>query len=210
MNDKILMEVLKKFNKKRNAKFPISISVLRQVPFFTEFFSEDEEILKELSQLADPDNNSYIRYKTFKPGEIIVQQGDVENTIFWLLKGAARIRSGNRVLTYIKPVTCFGEQTVVDAQGRTATVEVPEDKDAEVVEIDWSITKQGHELLDRFIELLLKNTTDKLKAGYIVSARMWKGARELYSSCKKRAEELETENKKLRLSNTTLKKKLGL
>ena len=210
MNDKILMEVLKKFNKKRNAKFPISISVLRQVPFFTEFFSEDEEILKELSQLADPDNNSYIRYKTFKPGEIIVQQGDVENTIFWLLKGAARIRSGNRVLTYIKPVTCFGEQTVVDAQGRTATVEVPEDKDAEVVKIDWSITEQGHELLDRFIELLLKNTTDKLKAGYIVSARMWKGARELYSSCKKRAEELETENKKLRLSNTTLKKKLGL
>ncbi len=210
MNDKILMEVLKKFNKKRNAKFPISISVLRQVPFFTEFFSEDEEILKELSQLADPDNNPYIRYKTFKPGEIIVQQGDVENTIFWLLKGAARIRSGNRVLASIKPITCFGEQTVVDARGRTATVEVPEDKDAEVVEIDWSITKQGHELLDRFIELLLKNTTDKLKAGYIVSARMWKGARELYSSCKKRAEELETENKKLRLSNTTLKKKLGL
>ena len=98
----------------------------------------------------------------------------------------------------------------MDARGRTATVEAPEDKDAEVVEIDWSITKQGHELLDRFIELLLKNTTDKLKAGYIVSARMWKGARELYSSCKKRAEELETENKKLRLSNTTLKKKLGL
>ena len=98
----------------------------------------------------------------------------------------------------------------MDAQGRTATVEVPEDKDAEVVKIDWSITEQGHELLDRFIELLLKNTTDKLKAGYIVSARMWKGARELYSSCKKRAEELETENKKLRLSNTTLKKKLGL
>ena len=210
MNDKILMEVLKKFNKKRNAKFPISISVLRQVPFFTEFFSEDEEILKELSQLADPDNNSYIHYKTFKPGEIIVQQGDIENTIFWLLKGEARVRSGDKVLTYIKPVTCFGEQTVVDAQGRTATVEVPEDKDAEVVKIDWSITEQGHELLDRFIELLLKNTTDKLKAGYIVSARMWKGARELYSSCKKRAEELETENKKLRLSNTTLKKKLGL
>ncbi len=160
--------------------------------------------------MADPDNNSYIHYKTFKPGEIIVQQGDIENTIFWLLKGEARVRSGDKVLTYIKPVTCFGEQTVVDAQGRTATVEVPEDKDAEVVKIDWSITEQGHELLDRFIELLLKNTTDKLKAGYIVSARMWKGARELYSSCKKRAEELETENKKLRLSNTTLKKKLGL
>ncbi len=183
---------------------------MRQVPFVTEVFTEDEEILKGLSLLANPDNNAYIRYKTFESEEVIIHQGDIENTIFWLLKGEARVRSGDKVLTYIKPVTCFGEQTVVDAQGRTATVEVPEDKDAEVVKIDWSITEQGHELLDRFIELLLKNTTDKLKAGYIVSARMWKGARELYSSCKKRAEELETENKKLRLSNTTLKKKLGL
>ena len=95
--------------------------------------------------MADPDNNSYIRYKTFKPGAIIVQQGDIENTIFWLLKGEARVRSGDKVLTYIKPVTSFGEQTVVDAQGRTATVETPEDKDAEVVKIDWSITEQGHE-----------------------------------------------------------------
>ncbi|MBT5548961.1 MAG: cyclic nucleotide-binding domain-containing protein, partial [Nitrospina sp.] len=140
MDEKSLMEILKKFNKKRTAKFPVSIAVLRQVPFFTEFFSEDEEILKEISQLADPDNTPYIRYKTFKPGEIIVQQGGVETTVFWLLKGEALIRSGNRVLAQVKPITCFGEQTVVDAQGRTATVEVAEGSDADVVEIDWSIT----------------------------------------------------------------------
>ena len=173
-------------------------------------FSEDEEILKGLSQLADPDNNAYIRYKTFESEEIIIHQGDIENTVFWLLKGEARVRSGDKVLTYIKPVTCFGEQTVVDVQGRTATVDVPEDKDAEVVEIDWGITEQDHELLDRFIELLLKNTVDKLKTNYIVSARMWKGACELYSSCKKRSEGLETENKKLRSMNIALKKKLSL
>ena len=175
-----------------------------------EVFSEDEEILKGLSQLADPDNNAYIRYKTFESEEIIIHQGDIENTVFWLLKGEARVCSGGKILTHIKPVTCFGEQTGVDVQGRTATVDVPEDKDAEVVEIDWGITEQDHELLDRFIELLLKNTADKLKTNYIVSARMWKGARELYSSCKKRSEGLETENKKLRSMNIALKKKLGL
>jgi len=210
VDDKSLMDVLKKFNKKRTAKFPVSTSVLRQVPFFTEFFSNDEEILKEISHLADSDNTPYIRYKTFKPGEIIVQQGGVETTVFWLLKGDARVRSDKRIFTHIKPVTCFGEQTVVDAQGRTATVEVPEDKDAEVVEIDWGITEQNHELLDRFLELLLKNTTDKLKTGYMISTKMWKGARELYSSCKKRATELETENKKLKSLNSALKKKLNL
>ena len=204
------MAVPKKSNKKQTAKFPVAISVLQQVPFFMEVFSEDEEILKGLSQLADPDNNAYIRYKTFESEEIIIHQGDIENTVFWLLKGEARVCSGGKILTHIKPVTCFGEQTVVDVQGRTATVDVPEDKDAEVVEIDWGITEQDHELLDRFIELLLKNTADKLKTNYIVSARMWKGARELYSSCKKRSEGLETENKKLRSMNIALKKKLGL
>ena len=106
--------------------------------------------------MADPDNNAYIRYKTFESEEIIIHQGDIENTVFWLLKGEARVCSGGKILTHIKPVTCFGEQTVVDVQGRTATVDVPEDKDAEVVEIDWGITEQDHELLDRFIELLLK------------------------------------------------------
>ncbi len=203
MKDKNLMEVLKKFNKKRTAKFPISISVLRQVPFFTEFFSENEEILKEISHLADPDNNSYIRYKTFKPGEIIVHQGDVENTVFWLIKGAARICSGKRVLVHIKPISCFGEQTVVASQGRTATVAVTGDIDAEVVEIDWSITQQDDGLRSRFLELLLKNTTDKLKTAYMVSGRMWEEARDQYSAYKKRIQELETENEKLKSVNNS-------
>jgi hypothetical protein len=210
VSDKILMAVLKKSNKKQFAKFPVAISVLQQVPFFTEIFSADEEILKRISQLADPDNNAYIRYKTFQPGEIIIHQGEIENTVFWLLKGEARIRCGESIITHIQPVTCFGEQTVVDSQGRTATVEVPEDKSAEVVEIDWAITKQDHELLDRFVDLLLKNTTDKLKTGYTVSARMWKGARELYSASKNRVQELEAENEKLKILNSELNKKLNL
>ena len=48
MNDKILMAVIKNSNKKQTAKFSVAISVLRQVPFFT----EDEEILKGLSLLV--------------------------------------------------------------------------------------------------------------------------------------------------------------
>jgi CRP-like cAMP-binding protein len=210
VNDKILMAVLKKSNKKQIAKFPVSISVLQQIPFFTDVFSDDTDILKRVSQLADVDKNSFIRYKTFEAKEIIIHQGDIENTVFWLLKGEARIRSDDRIITHIQPITCFGEQTVVDSQGRTATVEVPEDKSAEVVEIDWAITEQDHELLDRFVELLLKNTTDKLKTGYRVSAKMWSGARELYSISKKKIQQLETENETLKTMNNALKKKLGL
>jgi hypothetical protein len=210
VTDQVLLEMLKKFNKKQSAKFPISISVLRQVPFFTDFFSENEEILKELSQLADPDKNSFIRYKNFKPKEIIVHQGDVENTVFWLLKGTAVIRSGDRILIHIKPVTCFGEQTIVGSQGRTATVEVTEDSDADVVEIDWSITELDDGLRSRFLELLLKSTTDKLKTAYMISDRMWKGARDQNTAYKKRIHGLKTENEILKTMNNALKEKLGL
>ena len=87
-------------------------------------------------------------------------------------------------------------------------MEAPEGKDAEVVEIDWSITRRDPEFKDRFLELLLKCTTDKMKSDYVVSVKMWKGARDLYSSCKKRVQELEAENEKLKLQNSALKKKL--
>lgn len=210
MNNKTLGDALKKISKKQAAKFPVAVSVLRQIPFFTEVFSDDEELLKRICQLADSEKNAYIRYKVFESQDVIVQQGDVEATVFWLLDGEARIRSGDRILANIKPVTCFGELTVAASLGRTATVEVPEDKKAEVVEIDWSITEEDHVVRDCFLELLLKSTTDKLKTDYVVSVKMWKGARDLYSSCKKRVQELEVENEKLKRLNTALKKKLHL
>ena len=77
-----------------------------------------------------------------------------------------------------------------------------------MVEIDWSISQRDPELGDRFLELLLKSTTDKLKSNYVVSAKMWKGARDLYTSCKNRVQELEAENEKLMLQIIELKKEL--
>lgn len=106
--------------------------------------------------MAGPDKNAFIRYKTFEPRDIIIHQGDIDHTVFWLLEGEARVRSGDSILSNIKPITCFGELTVIDSQGRTATVEAPEDKVTGVVEIDWGITEQDHELLDRFIRTALK------------------------------------------------------
>ncbi len=206
MEDSTFIETLKKLNKKQTAKFPVATSVLRQIPFFCEIFSENEEVLKALSQLVDLNKVAYIRYKTFESKEIIVRQGDIENTVYWLLKGSAKIRSGNRILAQIKPVTCFGELTVAASQGRTATVEA--DESAEVVEIDWSITQRDSGLRDRFLELLFISTADKLKTVYTVSDKMWQGARNLYSSCKKRVKELEIENEQLKEQINTLRQKL--
>ena len=98
----------------------------------------------------------------------------------------------------------------MDTRGRTTTIEVSGDSDADVVEIDWSITEQDDGLRSRFLELLLKSTADKLKTAYMVSGRLWQGARDQNFAYKKRVEELETENKKLKSMNIALKKKLNL
>ena len=82
----------------------------------------------------------------------------------------------------------------MDSQDRTATVEAPEDKEAEVVEIDWGITEQDHELLDRLLGL-----------GQNVERSPWTLFR-----LQKKVGELETENKKLKSMNIALKKKLNL
>lgn len=44
----------------------------------------------------------------------------------------------------------------------------------------------------------------------MVSAKMWKGARDLMAACKKKVQILETENERLKKLNTALKKKLNL
>ena len=49
-----------------------------------------------------------------------------------------------------------------------------------------------------------------MKTGNLISARMWKGARELYPTCKKRVQELAIENEELKSINSALKKKLNL
>ena len=209
MAEKGFLEALKKANKNKKAKYPVAVAVLKSIPHFIQTFSEDEKILKSLAQLEDERGTPYIRYKTFKPNEIIIRKGRAGKTVFWLMKGEAQVKSENRVLTHIKPITCFGELSVVNSQDRKATVQVTNAKPAVVLVIDWAITVLAEPLADGFNELLLKNSTEKLKTGYVVSERLWKSANNLLAASKKRIEKLEKENENLKKQNKSLKNKLS-
>lgn len=208
MTDATLIRALKTSKKNQTAKFFVASSVLRQIPYFTKVFSDDDDVLKSISKLADKNNIPYIRYKAFQSEDIIVKQREIEKTVYWLLKGEARIRSGVRILGRIKPITCFGELAVVESEGRTATVEVPKGKKAEVIEIDWDIIELHEQLKERFHELLLKSYSEKLKNSYLASARLMLGASDIFSALRKRIHELTAKNAKLKAKNSTLKQKL--
>ena len=208
MTDKGFIDALKKATKKGKNKYPVSASVLKKIPHFTETFSEDEKILKSVSQLENEKGLAYIRYKTFKANEIILKKGKAGKSVFWLMKGEAQVKSDNQVFARIKPIECFGELSVVNSQDRNATVQVTDDGSPEVLEIDWSVTRLSKPLADRFQELLLKNSTEKLKTGYLVSERLWKISNNLLSSAKNKIKKLEKENEKLKTLNDSLKKKL--
>jgi len=208
VTDKSFLDSLKKATKNRKAKYPVSVSVLEKIPHFTETFSDDEKIIKSVSQLESENGTAYIRYKTFKANEIILKKGKTGKTVFWLMNGALQVKTEKKVLAIIKPISCFGELSVVNSQDRNATVQVTDQGPAEVLEIDWSVTKLQKPLADRFQELLLRNSTEKLKAGYMVSERLWKSANNLLASANQKIKKLEKENEKLRALNESLNAKL--
>jgi len=206
--EKELISALKKATKNRKAKYPIAVSLLKSIPYFTETFSDDEKILKSICQLENEKGTPYIRYKTFKPNEFIIKKGKAGKSVFWLMEGNVQVRSDKKVLALIKPVTCFGELSVVNSQDRNATIQVADESPAEVLEIDWAVTHLDRPLSERFHELLLKNSTDKLKAGYLISENLWKSANNLLASAKTKIKKLEKENEKLKALNKSLNNRL--
>ena len=208
MTEKAFIDALKKATRQRKAKYPVAVSVLKKIPYFTETFSDDEKILKNISQLENEKGVPYIRYKTFKTNEIIIKKGRAGKCVYWLMEGNVQVRSEKKVLALIKPITCFGELSVVNSQDRNATIQVDDKNPAEVVEIDWTVTHLDRPLSERFHELLLKNSTEKLKSGYLISENLWKSANNLLASANAKIKKLEKENEKLKAMNKSLKNKI--
>ena len=94
---------------------------LARFPIF-ESLSEDE--LRQVADLAVP--------RRYDDGEIIFREGDRSDTCFIVRTGRVRItrtHSGGRRLTLaeLSPGEMFGELSMFDGEGRSATVEAVED-----------------------------------------------------------------------------------
>ena len=72
---------------------------------------------RHLAHLADAADEV-----AFAPGESIVRQGDLGETLFVLLEGQAKVVRGGRSVAKLLPGQFFGELSAVDGGPRTASV----------------------------------------------------------------------------------------
>lgn len=86
-------------------------TALAAVPLFANFSK------KHLQRLAaDTDE------LTFEPGEAVVREGELGETLFVVLEGEGKVVRGSRKVGTVLPGDFFGELAAIDAQPRSASV----------------------------------------------------------------------------------------
>jgi CRP/FNR family transcriptional regulator, cyclic AMP receptor protein len=84
---------------------------LARVPMFSDFSKRHlDRLSKETDELV------------FEPGQIIVKEGDLGETLFVVLEGSAKVIRGRKRVGEVVPGDFFGELSTIDGGPRTATV----------------------------------------------------------------------------------------
>lgn len=87
------------------------VDYVSHVPFFRDF-SDDQ-----IGQLVLA--SSIIRVTN---GEVIVAEGELDDTFYVILSGRASVKKGNKDIAFINEGECFGEMACISGQARIATV----------------------------------------------------------------------------------------
>ena len=138
------------------------LSSLTKLPLFSTFHEKHIESMIALSKTV-----------TYKAGESIFHEGVYENCFYILLSGSARVSKDGELLTYIRRSgEIFGEMSVTDASGRSASVHADSETECLLVDISYTDTlpevdKEAflYTLYSNFVEVLtrrLKKTTEEL------------------------------------------------
>jgi CRP/FNR family transcriptional regulator, cyclic AMP receptor protein len=84
---------------------------LARVPMFADFSKRHlERLSKDTDELV------------FEPGQIIVKEGDLGETLFVVLEGSAKVVRAKKRVGEVVPGDFFGELSTIDGGPRTATV----------------------------------------------------------------------------------------
>lgn len=92
-------------------KFKENRAFLEKIPFFESMTSEQKDMIA----------NRLIT-QSFKPGAVIVNEGDIANSYYIIRKGVAEVVKGNNVLREMKEGESFGEQALIASGNRAVTV----------------------------------------------------------------------------------------
>lgn len=133
-------------------KNEVLIKKLRESRFFE--ILKDEFIEETIAPITE--------LKNYKVGEILLNQGDQNKNLFFILKGAVNVfTDGQFILTLKRCGDIFGEMSVISNRPCAGTVIVKED--VEIMELDINkLDKEKDEVLLMFYKLFSLIMTDKL------------------------------------------------
>jgi CRP/FNR family transcriptional regulator, cyclic AMP receptor protein len=118
-------------------KFKANLIILENVSFLEKPF-DNVELLGIVDKLINPGKAAINELKRkLLPGEILLKQGEVGNSMFWILSGkfkVTQIVNGKEiVLNTLRSSELVGEMSLIDDKPRSATVTATEE--SEVLEI---------------------------------------------------------------------------
>lgn len=137
--NKIVLRCLKK-NLKQRYKTGMDvagdlINVSDELAAAAEEISEQERynLLRNLTFFSDfdqPETWEIMRagaWKTFKANEVVVQEGELDDSFFVIVSGDATVQKGKTLLGALKAGDCFGEMGYLNKTKRSATVRAKTD-----------------------------------------------------------------------------------
>lgn len=134
---------------------------------------DDQELARKLSplhyfqEIRKNDENQFrtlifnSRFVELQPGEFLMNQGDSDQYIYFLMKGALEVCADNRgevVLGTLMPGEVFGETAVILGKPRTAYIRAPDKvREAQVFATDFGIFQdlRSHQLVTLQTKLIV-------------------------------------------------------
>ncbi len=146
-------------------KFKAQLIVLDNVSFLEKPFHNDE-LLGIVEKLINPGKAAITELKRkLKSGEILLKQGEVGNSMFWILSGKFKVTqqvSGKEVvLNTLSSGELVGEMSLIDDRPRSATVTAMEE--SEVLEIPHQKFAKVLTQQPLWLKSLIKNLSLRLR-----------------------------------------------
>lgn len=111
------------------------IARMRSIPVLKPFGDRDLKGLLKLSRV--------IRYD---PGDLVIEEGQFDNRIYFLLRGAVGVRKqGEQIGTLRRTGDLFGEMGIIDGSPRSASIIALEETACLVVDVSYMDRLKGEE-----------------------------------------------------------------
>ncbi|MBF0275503.1 MAG: cyclic nucleotide-binding domain-containing protein [Nitrospinae bacterium] len=183
-----------------NAKNPIDHKILMGLPAFDEVFKEVE--LELLVKIAGQSGIALIEYKKFKEGQKLIEKGNYDQMLYWVVKGKAEVlkyiekQDKPKVVYSFKEGECLGE-SVISGEERKSDI-VAGKEGVEVVEIDFSIIDVCYELGTRLYQLIALTLCLKLNNSYVQEMNLINKASQKLKEMHHKLQALNKENQALK------------